>query len=664
MKKIRICFASVILAVCTSVSAVNASALTLVFQGVAADMAGKDVTVGVYDKDPLADDFTLENVKYIDQSEIAEDGSFRMRIPLREVLDSSEGLTVRSNIKGMTVSEQQYIYCSDNGVSLSAGTKENPCSFKTALDIAASGDTIVLLDTITIPADFVWRQSDKTIRIEGYQDVGKLDLTAVEAFSVGCNVTFDNLELLVHDGTDSSSANQTLIYAQGNHVIMEKGVTTNHFVKAIFGGAKGKALTHTNLEVYGGDYKGIYGGGDQGNITGNSSVIVGGKTNSNTILTIGNSKGKFEGLKGTGGTVLAGGNGSNVMGTAFVTVKDDAVVQYVRGGGTGETNLTVGKCRINIEGGTIMNVFAAVGRSSRESEYICNSEVVMTGGEAEAVFAGAERRDIYGKITCYLLGGTITRRAYAGCYNDYGFSGWGGTCAVHGTATLVFGPDLGSNTMTDTQSGNGIFGGSRRSVNSSDEIGRLVFLDGCYDRFKANIGKNDMCRSHHDYLLSEGINGSAMFSDLTDEASPEVSASQIKITPDSGYDALLNGEIITDQYCALQNSALAEVSFISNGSGERETEITSAYGIAGSDGVNVNYYTAQKGKLIVVVYDAEDRLVGTAMEDVNPASSMQEAALSVDCSLNSTYNVKVMLWDGMDSIIPLCPPFPVSVNVQ
>lgn len=663
MKKIRICFTSVILAVCTAVYPVKASALTLVFQGVT-DKAGQDVTVGVYDKDPLAGDFTLENIKYIDQTEIAADGSFRIRIPLRDVLDSSAGLTIRSNVKGITASEVHPIYCSNNGAALSVGTKENPCSFKTALDIAKNGDTIVLLDTITIPSDFVWQQSDKTIRIEGDQGMGKLDLTAVEYFSIGCNVTFDNLELLVHDATDSASEKKNYIYAQGNHVIMGKGVTTNHFVNAIFGGAKDKVLTHTNLEIYGGDYKGIYGGGDKGNITGDSSVIVGGKTNSNTILTPGNSHGKFEGLNGTGGTVLAGGNGSNVLGTAYVTVKDDAVLQYVRGGGTGETNLTVGKCRISIEGGTIMNVFAAVGRSSRESEYICDSEVRMIGGEAEAVFAGADRKDIYGKSTCYLLGGTVTRRAYAGCYNDYGWSGWGGEHSVHGTATLVLGPELGEKTMTDTQTGNGIFGGSRRSANSFDEIGRLVFLDGCYDRFKSNIGKNDVCKSHHDYLLAEGMNGSAMYSDLTDDTVSDASPAQIKITPNRGYDALFNDEIITDQYYTLKDNAVATVSFRENGSIEYETEITSAYGTVGSDEVNVNYYTAEKGKLIVAVYDTEDRLVGTAIEDVNPASAMQEAVLSVECNLNSTYKVQVMLWDGMENIMPLCPPFPVSVNAQ
>ncbi len=654
MKKFKKYIAAIVLIICTVSFSAHASALTLVFQGSAPEQAGKYVTVGVYDKDPAAPDFTLANVKHIDQSEIAADGSFRVRIPLKE---EWAGLPIRSNLTNFEVTEDLSLYCSNAGSKTGAGTMEQPFLFQTALEKAEDGDTIVLLDEVVLPADFVWPVSAKTVRVEGYQGRGKLNLKTVTSLYAGCNITFDNLEFVVNDGTQSGAENHNFIFAQGNHLIMGRGVTTSNFVRELWGGADGKTVNgDCNIEVYGGDYKGIYGGSRLGNVTGDTSVIVGGTANKGTILSHGNKNGLFENLQNTGGSVTAGGRSCEVKGTAYITIKDDAVVQYVRGGGEGETNLKVGKSRIKIEGGTIMNVFAAVGRSSKQSEYICDAEVLMTGGTAEAVFAGADRRSIYGKITCYLLGGAVTRRAYAGCYNDYGWSGWGGDCFVNGTTTLVFGPGLDKETMTDTQMGNGIFGGSRRKDNAAEEIGRLVFLDDCYQGLRSSVGRSDMCKSHHDYILIEGEHGNANFADLTENLPKDAAPSLIRITPDRGYHALVNNTAYDAEHYSPAANETVTVSY------EADTAaIVDVKGTAGGRGVHVNYFSEKKAKLIVAVYHSNGALVTMAVEDIEANTAEQEQLILIDCELNSSYKVQVMMWDGMSNMKPLCAPFPINI---
>lgn len=657
MKKFKKYIAVIVSVICAAGFPGHASALTLVFQGSAPEQAGKHVTVGVYDKDPAAPDFTLENVKHIDQSDIAADGAFRVRIPIKE---EWAGLPVRSNLKGFQAAEAQPLYCSDAGNKNGDGTRENPYIFQTALEKALDGDTIMLLDEVKLTEDFVWPVSGKTIYIEGFQGAGKINLQMLTNLDVGCNVTFDNLEFVVRDGTQKGEENHNFIFAQGNHLIMGRGVTTSHFVRELHGGARGRNVDgDCNIEVYGGDYKLIYGGCLKGNVNGDVSVTVGGTVNKNTQLSYGNSDGLFQELNGTGSSVLAGGRSCEVKGTASVTIKDDAIVQYVRGGGEGETNLKVGKCRIRIEGGTIMNVFAAVGRSSRQSEYICDSEVVMTGGTAEAVFAGAER-SIYGKITCYLLGGAVTRRAYAGCYNNYGiFSGWGSDYCVTGTSTLVFGPGLDKTTLTDKQPGNGIFGGSRRESNAADETGRLVFLDGCYDRFKSHIGTGDVCASHHDYLLAEGEHGSAVFADLTEDAPENADAALVSIIPDAGYNALVNNAAYGGEYYSLPDRNPVTVSFEAGAEA-----IINANGKDGESKVHVNYFAQKNAKLIVAVYNADGMLVTMALEDIEADAAAQERLIPIDCGINSSYSIQVMMWDGMGNIKPLCEPFPVSIQAS
>jgi len=642
---------------------VSAQAATriLEFKGTDLDNAGKSVTVGVYDKDPAASDFSLENIKYINQSTVAEDGSFRISIPVNEALSD---FVVRSNLTDVNVEEAQPIYCSNDGTESGNGTEENPYSFQAALEKAENYDTIMLIDEVVLPTEFVWLESEKKLYVKGGGEKGKLNLTTVKNLYVGCDVSFDDLELVVGDGRDAKedgisqgAADKTgynYIFAQGNHLVIGPNVTTSNLVRALYGGSdknnSTKVVDECNIELYGGDYKNIFGGSRGLPVNGDVSLTLGGTANKNTTL-------DKNGRTGDGAILYGGCDGANIKGTSHISVKGTAKLNNLYGGGTGELSGMIGKIRISIEGGEIMNVFAVSGRNQSIEGYLCDAEVVMTDGVVESVFAGAQLKSVYGKITAYLLGGAVTRRAYAGCYNNWDW-GWDTDYSVTGTATLVIGSGLNENAFTDNQYGSGIFGGSRGEANASGEIGRLVFLDGCHDRFKSQIAKKDECESHHDYILSEGENGSAIFADLTENPPADADASLVIITPNKWYYSLVNGAEYEEEYYSVTGSDLVTVSFSA-----KDAAIISADSASASNGVNVNYFTDRSSALIVAVYK-DDVLVTVSMCESQADTSVQEMLIPVDCELNTNYKVVVMMWDGLDSIKPLCNPFMVSLSAQ
>lgn len=648
--------------VCMLGNQVQATAQILEFKGVSLENAGKNVTVGVYDKDPTDSGFTLENVKYINQSTVAADGSFRILIPVNDGLTD---FVVRSNLTGDEVAEAEPIYCSNNGTESGDGTEESPYSFQSAIEHAENNDTIMLLDEVVLPESFVWPDSEKNLYIKGDGENGKLNLTTLKTLYVGCNASFDNMELIVGDGRDAvedgisnGAADKTgynYIFAKGNHLVIGPNVTTSNLVRALYGGCDKNTSTTVvdgcNVELYGGNYKNIFGGSRGLAVNGDVSVTLGGTANINTTL-------DQNKTTGDGARLYGGCDGANVSGTSHISIKDSAKLNYLFGGGTGELSGMVGKIRISIEGGEIMNVFAVSGRNQSPESYICDSEIVMTDGVVEAVFAGAENKDVYGKITAYLLGGAVTRRAYAGCYNDYNLFSWASDYFVTGTSTLVIGPGLNSQAFTDSGLGDGIFGGSRRKSNDADEIGRLVFLDDCYDRFKSHIGNGSIFKSHHDYILSEGKNGSAVFADLTENPPTDVDSALVRISPDTWYYSLVNDVEYEEEYYSVTGTDLVTVSFSA-----KDAAIISAESAPVANGVNINYFTDTSSTLIVAVYK-DNRFVTMSIAESQADESAQEVLIPVDCELNTSYKVVVMMWDGLDRIVPICDPFVVSLSAQ
>ena len=95
-------------------------------------------------------------VLYINQAK-AENGFFS--VPIAEISDTD---TILSNKKGMMIKPNSILYCSQNGKKYSAGTKTDPLSFQSALEMAEDGCIVKVMDELTLLPDFEWPVSDKS----------------------------------------------------------------------------------------------------------------------------------------------------------------------------------------------------------------------------------------------------------------------------------------------------------------------------------------------------------------------------------------------------------------------------------------------------------------------------------------------------------------------
>ncbi len=330
------------------------------------------------------------------------------------------------------------------------------------------------------------------------------------------DLTFDNVIL----------SGACTIYANGHKLTITDTVTSDARLTVYGGGKNTDVNGDTYLNLNGGLYKDVYGGGYNGKVTGNTTVILGGNTNKGDVFTSSPCK------------VFGGGNNGAVEGTTSVTLKDNAVALYLVGSGTG-TNGTCNGTDINIQGGSVMNVYAG-SRNVALPEGI-NTKITMTGGKAEALFGGCEAVEMTGHTRIYLLGGYITRRIYTGCYN--GNDDLGNLQSdryVKGTTALYIGPSATINTEIELLNketvNTGVFIGSRTTSSHSDEINTVVYLDNCYDTHNKYIGEKHWLftskfKSFENYIIKDGLNGTVEFT--TD--------GKLKLIPDEKYYSLFNG---------------------------------------------------------------------------------------------------------------------------
>ena len=619
---------------CAAAMTANASAANIVFKGNAGtENAGKSAVVAIYDSQTDISNVKSADIRYIEQFKVGSDGVFRISMPLA-VSDMTEGKLV-SNVTGGLFSSEVPLYCSASGTENGDGTLNNPYTFQKALSAVEDKGTVIVNGSITLPADFEWLASDKTITVSGINDAA-IDIKTVDNLNINCNVTFENL---VFDCSATVSASDAAadnaINANGYHVIIKDTVDTTA-VLAIRGGSTSKAVDSTNLEVYGGSYRTIYGGGSAQNVNGDCRLVVGGNVNKNF-------KGKLK--EGFPKAVIHGGSwGGIVKGDCITTVTGDASAAYVYGGTNGQkTSHVEGKIQVNVEGGNWMNVYSACYITEGKS---INSEVNMKGGTVEGIFASD--KPISGNVAINVTGGTVTRRIFSGCYNNYDIGGWEADNHVSGTSTLTIYP--GATLMTDHQIGSGIFGGSRHDTNFAEEVSTLIFNGNTYEALKEDIGGFDVCYSNHDYIVTATDGGKVTKKDNT----------AVTITPDAGFCAYVNGLAFSGGDYAL-SAEMTNVVF----EGNKEDKISSVNYTSGittskvSVGYNVN--TSFKPSVIVAVYDGNNALVAVSTKQVEPEKTLDDIEVSCNLSSGEKYMVKAMMWNSPESMVPVCAPMSVTI---
>lgn len=600
----------------------------------AAENVGESVTVALYAADADINNIKASDIRYINQAIIASDGTFTISLPVSytEVTDS----ILVSNIRqGNIYSSEIPIYASADGTEDGDGTAALPFTFQKALENVEDGGKIIVDGTIVLPVDFVWPISDKTITVSGINNA-VLDIKTVDNLNIFCNTTFENLTFgCASSGTGKNITNENAIIANGYHVIIRESVNTET-VLAVTGGSLTQDVASTNLEIYGGQYKRIYGGGSSHNVNGDCRVTVGGSVNAD--FSVRDDESNYV------STVLHGGGwGCIVKGDCVTTIKDDAKFAYVYGGSNGQaTSHVEGKIVVNISGGSCMNVFGACYITEGKS---VDSEINMSGGTVEGLFASDKA--FSGNVTMNITGGTIIRRIYGGCYNDWSF-GFKSDNYVKGNSTVVLGPKVKFNKLISDNSG--IFGGSRTDSNHTDEYSKLIFIDGAYDKLGSYVGEQGgitVNNSHHDYLIKASPGGTVS----------SAGADIVSIVPNIGYSAAVNGSAFAgSEYTLLKKDNTVVF--------EKSEGISSVEYTEDDNSVRVAYDISSKeqpGKIITAVYGSDSVLLSVT---VKPLESMNgQIDIDIGCRLESgkSYTIKAMIWNADNRFIPLCPNMSIVV---
>ncbi len=386
-------------------------------------------------------------------------------IVLRKTLVGIEEYDLDSN------ADKSVVYLSSNGKDTWTGTESQPYgTLEKALAAVQNEGTIQIQGTYELSADFVWEKHNKTVTISG----GVLDGTALGSrISLGDSVTFNNITLKFTE--------DSYLFANGHSLTINESITMTNRIRVYGGGHEGSTVASTDLKIYGGSYEGIFGGSHGGTVTGDTNVIVGGNVNEGITP-------KHD--SGLAYFVYGGGSADTVKGKTNVTFGGDAKAHYVFGGSYGKSAIVEKGTEVRIEGGRISGVYGGGKKSdSGQSGTITGgTHVVMTGGKVDQVFGANEASDLTGDVKVEILGGTVTRRIYGGCYNEFSEQNlsWTSSYSVKGTITLTL-----SGNADLAQSYNGIdlsvFARSRINPKSNDEASKLIYVDGG-EQHKSKLG--------------------------------------------------------------------------------------------------------------------------------------------------------------------------------
>ena len=378
------------------------------------------------------------------------------------------------------------VYVSASGKASASGLANDPCTLERAFVLVKDGGTIYLDGTVAAPEGFSFNKSVTIIGDNKSTDV--LDLSAMPgSINLSGDTTFDHVTLKFADHA---------IYANANALTVGKNCATVGTVSVYGAGNGGSVEGNTSVTLLSGKYNKVYGGGNLCVVEGNTSVIIGGTADVKTV------HGGGYGNRVNGSTyVWVGGNANPdcdptlhegdvyyivggaysgiVEGSTTVVFGENANANYIIGGMDGADQYIGQGSNLYITGGKAMSAYGGSAGKDQGSDV----NVVMTGGELEQLMgAGSGRADVAvgltGNVTIKLLGGTITRRVFGGCYNDYSITkGWLTSGYVDGTITLII-DDAAKITFTyndGLSSDHALSAQSRRSSVAGDENGVVIF---------------------------------------------------------------------------------------------------------------------------------------------------------------------------------------------
>lgn len=317
-------------------------------------------------------------------------------------------------------------------------------------------------------------------------------------------------------------------------------------VYRIIGGGRGANANNTFVNVTGGNVRYVFGGCYNATVTGNTTVYVGGTTNTTASDILGEcvvSDHDHQNFRIFGGGFSEDtGPKNSVVGNTYVTVEGNVKANGVYGGGDKHSTGVGGTAYVNILGGSFMTVYGGGYNSP-----VANTVVNFVDGTAEQIFGGSESAAVSGNTLLRVLGGKITRRVYGGSYNNHDGSDWTSKFGVAGTSTVV----ISDKSTIDFSYSDGfvttdksIYAGSRHANNvDGNEV--LAFLDAtAKTKYSGKLGAQDLIMKGYMngkpvadeiHTLSHTANGSVITESCTDANCDHSATASLIIDGSCGY---------------------------------------------------------------------------------------------------------------------------------
>lgn len=255
---------------------------------------------------------------------------------------------------------------------------------------------------------------------------------------------------------------------EGNAFVLVDGSAK---VSYVYGAGTGAHTVTGNTDITVGgsaDVKKIYGGSES------ASAVIGGST-SVTITDTANQNCQVPEENHTKTYEVYGGGKGTINGSTNVYIQESARASYVFGGMPSGSTGSIGMgSNVYVMGGTVYSVYG----SGINVDHGTGVNVTMTGGIVYQLFGGCEGGNASGNILIKLLGGTVTRRVYGGCYNDGSISGisfvWASEYYVSGNILLVIGEDMKID-FSSSDDDKSVYAHSRQNNLSNSENSTLIY---------------------------------------------------------------------------------------------------------------------------------------------------------------------------------------------
>ena len=246
-------------------------------------------------------------------------------------------------------------------------------------------------------------------------DDGQKTLTYGNELEMTAPLTFSNIKL-----------NMSCIYANGHALVFDDGVectaTYNGSItglRTVWGGSKTGSVACTSVTLKSGTFGWVYGGGNQGSVTGEARLelsetvqVNGAVFGGGDAASAGCGSTHVEVSGGTYGFINGGGYSGDVTGECYLKISGTPTITGNVFGGSNQKTATVGSTRVEVSGGTFKDgSVSTIGGSIFAGGWGCtvngNTSLIATGGTIGSLYGGCSQGSVHGATYVEVNGATL-----------------------------------------------------------------------------------------------------------------------------------------------------------------------------------------------------------------------------------------------------------------